>query len=96
MNGQKLKFLFIQPHFNRHYVTFLPVYEPMHGLICDAVSGDLTESLIFDRRFDTDENLRKTIRDFQPDIVGITAHTAGEIFNATDLLVIVKEERPEA
>ncbi len=96
MTARKLRFLFIQPEFNRHYVTFLPVYEPLHGLICDSVSGDLTESLIFDRRFDTDRNLRKTLRDFKPDVIGTTAHTAGEVTNSIRLLALAKEERPEA
>ena len=96
MPESKLRFLFIQPEFNRHYVPFLPVYEPLHGLICAAVARHVADARIFDRRFDTDENLAKVVQDFAPDLVGITTHVAGEIPNVHRLLSVVKAERPEA
>jgi hopanoid C-3 methylase len=92
----KLKFLFIQPDWHRHYVPFFPVYEPLHGLLLGAVVSDLAETRIFDRRFDTDKNLARELRDFAPDIVGITTHTAGEIFTSLRILRDVKRLRPEA
>ena len=38
MASRKLKFLFVQPDFNRHYIPFLPIYEPLHALICEAAA----------------------------------------------------------
>lgn len=96
MLRHKLKFLFIQPEFHRHYVTFFPVYEPMHGLLFAAIAEDMADSIIFDRRFDTDKNLERLLRDFQPDIVGSTTHTAGEIFNVKRLLALTKKVCPKA
>ncbi len=94
MTRAKLKFLFIQPHWDRYYVPFLPVYEPLHGLILDAVARPMVESVIFDRRFDSDRNLVRLVKDFQPDLVGATAHTSAEIFNVMDLLQLVKNVHP--
>ena len=96
MGEQRLKFLFIQPDYPRQYVFFFPVYEPLHGLLFGAIIRDLAETRLFDRRFDTDENLARLARDYQPDIVGVTTHTAGEIFNVKRLLGIVKRESPRA
>lgn len=96
MSKTKLKFLFVQPDFHRHYVPFFPVYEPLHGLLLGAIVRDLAEVRIFDRRFDTDENLTSMVRDFQPDIVGLTTHTAGEIFNARRLAALVKSNWSKA
>jgi len=95
-NG-KLKFLFVQPDLHRHYIPFLPKYESLHALICEAVARDFLESsLVFDRRFDTDENLIRVLKNFEPDIVGFTAHTAGEIFNVRRLIRLVKRTFPSA
>ena len=58
MSTRKLKFLFIQPDWHRHYVPFFPVYEPLHGLLLGAVVKDLAETRVFDRRFDTEEAAR--------------------------------------
>jgi hopanoid C-3 methylase len=94
LNRRKLRFLFVQPHFHRHYVRFFPVYEPLHGLLLGAVAGDLADTRIFDRRFDTDQNLMRLVRDYQPDIVGFTVHTAGEIFSIKHLAALVKKTMP--
>ena len=94
--GRKLKFLFVQPEFHRHYVTFFPVYEPLHALLLAGVVEDLADAALFDRRFDTDENLARLVRDFEPDIVASTTHTAGELFNVKRIFGIVKRERPHA
>ena len=96
MPGRRLKFLFIQPDFARPYVTFFPVYEPFHALLFGALIQDLAQTQLFDRRFDTDANLRKVLRAFEPDLVGISSHTAGEIINIQRLLAIVKQECPHA
>ncbi|MBN2292411.1 MAG: cobalamin-dependent protein [Pirellulales bacterium] len=92
---RKLRFLFIQPNFHRHYVTFFPVYEPLHGLLLGAVVEDLAETRIFDRRFDTDAALVRLLKEYQPDIVGGTTHTAGEVSTLVRLLDIVKKECPQ-
>ena len=89
-----LRFLFIQPEFPRHYVTFFPVYEPLHGLLFAAIASDLAESVLFDRRFDTDANLRRLAADLQPDVVGATTHVAGEVPNVKRLLAVVKQACP--
>ena len=96
MGEKRLKFLFIQPDYPRQYVFFFPVYEPLHGLLFGAIIRDLAETRLFDRRFDTDANLARLVRDYQPDLVGVTTHTAGEIFNVKRLLGIVKRECPQA
>jgi radical SAM superfamily enzyme YgiQ (UPF0313 family) len=90
-----LKFLFIQPEFPRHYVTFFPVYEPLHGLLLAAIARDLAESKIFDRRFDSDKNLRRLLEDFKPDVIGSTTHVAGEVPNVQRLLALAKEVLPD-
>lgn len=94
MKRTKLKFLFIQPDYPRQYVFFFPVYEPLHALLFGALVEDLAETQIFDRRYDTDENLAVLMKAYAPDIVGITTHTAGEIYNVRRLLAIVKRIRP--
>lgn len=94
--ARPLRFLFIQPEFPKPYVTFFPVYEPFHALLFAALIEDLAESRLFDRRFDTDANLRKVLREFKPDIVGANSHVAGELINVMRLFGIVKEECPEA
>ncbi|MFC1479107.1 B12-binding domain-containing radical SAM protein [Planctomycetota bacterium] len=92
---KKLKFLFVQPDYPRQYVFFFPVYEPLHGLLFGALVEDLAETCIFDRRYETDENLKKVMEDFDPDIVGITTHTAGELYNVERLLRVIKDAKPE-
>lgn len=96
MNGKKLRFLFIQPEFHKHYIQFFPVYEPLHFLVFEAVTRDIAESRMVDRRFDTEENLARVIREFQPDIVGATTHTAGEIYNVARIFKLVKSIVPNA
>ncbi len=91
-----MRFLFIQPDFPRQYVTFFPVYEPIHGLIFAAIIKDLGETYLFDRRFGTDEDLVRVLQEFKPDIVGITTHTAGEIYSVKRMLLLVKRTRPQA
>lgn len=76
-SAKPLRFLFIQPEFPEPYVTFFPVYEPFHALLFAALIEDLAESRLFDRRFDTDMNLRKMLREVNPDIVGANSHVAG-------------------
>lgn len=76
----KLKYLFIMPNWDRRYVVAFPTYEPLHGLLFGALIQDIADTHIFDRRFDTDENLIKVIHDFQPDIVSMTVHTGGGKF----------------
>ena len=92
----KLRFLFIQPHWDRRYVEAFPTYEPLHGLLFGSLIKDLADTMIFDRRFDTDANLLQAVRDFEPDLVGITSHTGGEIPQIKYLLGLVKAERPQA
>ncbi|MBA4388699.1 MAG: hypothetical protein C0404_12010 [Verrucomicrobia bacterium] len=92
----KLRFLFIQPDYPKPYVFFFPVYEPLHGLLFGALVKDLAETMVFDRRYDTDEELAKLMDSYQPDVVGITTHTAGEIFNVKRLLRIVKQSKRDA
>lgn len=92
---KKLKFLFIQPDFPRHYVTFFPVYEPFHGLLFGAIVKDIAQIRIFDRRFDTDRNLIKEIESFEPDIIGSSTHVAGETFNVKRLFSLAKSVRPD-
>lgn len=93
---KKLKFLFIQPNWDRRYVVAFPTYEPLHGLLFAGILRDIADSVIFDRRFDTDENLIKLVKDMKPDWVGITIHTGGEISNIKSLAKIVKENCPQA
>lgn len=92
----KLKFLFVQPDFNHRYIPFFPVYEPLHGLLLGAVAKEYVDTMIFDRRFDTDANLTRVVREFEPDVVAFTSHTAGEIYNIKRLSAIVKQERSQA
>jgi radical SAM superfamily enzyme YgiQ (UPF0313 family) len=96
MNDRKLRFLFIQPQFNRHYLPTFPVYEPLHGLLLANVAKEQLETKIFDRRFDTDRNLIRLLNDFKPDLVGLTTHTAGEVHIAIRLMQLVKSCRPSA
>lgn len=92
----KLRFLFIQPDYPKPYVFFFPVYEPLHGLLFGALVKDLADTMVFDRRYDTDEDLAKLMDSYQPDMVGVTTHTAGEIFNVKRLLRVVKNHKPDA
>jgi 4-cresol dehydrogenase (hydroxylating) len=96
MNVRKLRFLFIQPEFPRHYVPFFPVYEPLHGLLLAAVARDLADTVIFDRRFDSDRNLQKLLEDFQPDVIGGTTHVAGEIPNLKRMFRLAKRLLPRS
>jgi radical SAM superfamily enzyme YgiQ (UPF0313 family) len=92
----RLRFLFVQPDFPRHYITFFPVYEPLHGLLFGAIVRDLADTYLFDRRFDTDRNLERVLRDFAPDIVASTTHVAGEIPNVKRIFRLAKRACPEA
>lgn len=92
--NEKLRFLFIQPPFNRHYVPFFPVYEPLHGVLLGSIVSSIADTKIIDMRFDTEKNLKKIVDEFKPDIVGATTHTAAEVYNVKYLLSIVKSRRP--
>ncbi len=96
MRGRRLKFLFIQPEFPRQYVTFFPVYEPLHGLLFGALIQDIADTVIFDRRFDTDKNLERVLKDFNPDMVGTTTHVGGEIGGVKRILRLAKRNCPKA
>ncbi len=86
------KVLFVQPDYYRYFVQYLPNYEPLVCLLLAACVKDLAECRVFDRRFDSERNLRKVIREFQPDIVATRTHTAGEIFTALRIMKVAKEE----
>lgn len=92
----KKKFLFIQPDWHRHYVADFPVYEPLHGLLLGAIVKDLADTVLIDRRYDSDKNLIKILQDFKPDIIGTTTHTAGEMLTALEHLTLVKQYCPDA
>ncbi|MBW2730836.1 MAG: cobalamin-dependent protein [Deltaproteobacteria bacterium] len=96
MSQRRLRFLFIQPEFPWHYVPFFPVYEPLHGLLLGAIVSDIAETYLFDRRFDSDKRLEQVVRDFAPDVVGLTTHVAGEVLAVKRLCRLVKRERPSA
>ncbi|MFC1672006.1 B12-binding domain-containing radical SAM protein [Planctomycetota bacterium] len=94
MTTRKLRFLFVQPPFPRHYLGDFPVYEPLHVHILEAVTRDLAETRLFDGRFDSEEDFVRVLREYQPDIVGATTHMSGEIHRVKDLLAIAKKLRP--
>ena len=96
MVRKKLKFVFIQPEFPKRYFSFFPIYEPLHGLLFGAIARDLADTVIFDRRFETDESLARLIRELKPDIVGATTHVGAELFNVKRLFSIVKKIHPDA
>ncbi|MZP29995.1 radical SAM protein [Heliobacterium undosum] len=91
----KLKFLFVQPEWDRRYVAAFPTYEPLHGLLLGGLIQDIADTYIFDRRFDTDENFIKILQEFKPDMVGSSSHTGGEIPNIKRLFGLAKKECPQ-
>lgn len=92
--SKRARFLFIQPEFPWHYVPFFPVYEPLHGLLLGGLVADIADTVLFDRRFDTDARLERMVRDFAPDVVGLTTHVAGEVQAVKRLCRLVKRIRP--
>lgn len=96
LNPSRVRFLFIQPPFPRHYLGDFPVYEPLHVHILEAVTRDLAETRLFDGRLDSEKEFMRVLNDYKPDIVGATTHMAGEISRVKELLAIAKTVRPDA
>ncbi|NOU16856.1 MAG: radical SAM protein [Bacteroidales bacterium] len=92
--SRKPKVLFVKPNYNKYYVTFLPDYEPLVCLLLGACIEDIAEINVFDRRFDTEENLIKTIKEFKPDILATRTHTAGEIYTTLHIMELAKKINP--
>ena len=94
--AKKIKVLLIQPNFHKYYVPFLPNYEPLVMILFASIIDDIAEPMIFDRRFEKESALIRTLRDFEPDIVATRTHTSGEIFTAKRIFEISKRIYPSA
>lgn len=91
---EKIRVLLIQPNFHKYYVPFLPNYEPLVMILLASIVEDIAEPVIFDRRFEGESALIKTLRDFKPDLVATRTHTSGEIFTAKRILELAKKVHP--
>ena len=90
----KVKVLLIQPNFHKYYVPFLPNYEPLVMILLASLVEDIAEVKIFDRRFEKESALIRTLQEFKPDIVATRTHTSGEIFTAQRILELAKKTYP--
>jgi radical SAM superfamily enzyme YgiQ (UPF0313 family) len=92
--SKKIKALFVQPNFHKYYVPFNPDLEPLVVILLASIVDDIAEVKIFDRRFETEKTLIKTLKKFNPDIVATRTHTAGEIFTSKRILELAKTINP--
>lgn len=93
---RKIRVLLIQPNFNFFYIPFLPNHDPLVLIMLGTIIQDIAEVKIFDRRYETERNLIKTLKEFKPDIVGTRTHTSGELFTVKRILETAKKVYPQA
>ena len=91
---KRLRILLVQPDFHRYYVPFLPNYEPLVMILLASLVKDIADSLIIDRRFESERSLIRAIKEFKPDIVATRTHTSGEVFTTKRILQVAKLYAP--
>jgi len=94
--ARKPRVLLIQSDYNPWHVRVLANYEPLCLELIAAAIDDLADVQILDRRYESDKTLRKMVRDFEPDYIGITMHAPSELSRAYYLSGVCKSERPVA
>jgi len=93
---RKPRVLIAYPNFHRYFVPFFPFYEPLVAILLGSLVKDFAEVKIFDRRYETERAWKKTVREFQPDLIAARIHTSGEIFTTRRMMTIAKEIHPQA
>ena len=94
--GRRLRILLIKPDISGVSIGFtsLARVAPL-DLLMVAASVSQHECRILDMRLEEDGALEATLRDFRPDVVGLTAYTA-EAWSAKALARRVRTARPDA
>jgi len=88
------KVLITYPNFHRYFVPFLPFYEPLVAILLGTLVKDMADVKLFDRRYDSEREWIKTIKEFKPDLIAVRIHTSGEIFTTKRMLDMAKEIHP--
>ncbi|MCM8794180.1 MAG: B12-binding domain-containing radical SAM protein [Candidatus Omnitrophica bacterium] len=74
----KQKVLMVLPYHHPNFINFLPEFEPYAFLILGTMVQDIAEVQVLDMRYEKRSALPKKIKEFQPDVIGIRAHTAAD------------------
>lgn len=91
-----MKVLFILPKHPPFFIKFLPEFEPYAFVVLATMIQDLAEVQAIDMRFEKKSALIAKLKTFQPDVIGIRAHTAADTESVIQVSTLCKKIVPQS
>ncbi len=89
-----MRVLLVQPGYNPKYIGFKNVNR-LESLALETIASPLHHLVKFlDMRLEQDTALEKTLREFEPDVLGVTSFTT-DVYIAIDIMRRAKDHNPD-